>query len=79
MTPPAARPTHHSSADVAMDKVLPADLSAIVPKVKVEQNRAQASCRHRQVAEVLLVPGDVPLQGYMRWRRLIISNSLIFI
>lgn len=55
-------PPYHSSADVAMDKVLPADLSAVVPEIEVEQHRAQASRCHRQVAEVLLVPGDVPLQ-----------------
>lgn len=63
-TSPAARPPHHSSANVAMDKVLPADLSAVVPEVEVEQNRAQARRRHRQVAEVLFIPGDVPLHGH---------------
>lgn len=81
-TPPAApprpsTPPYHSSADVAMDKVLPTDLSAAVPEIEVEQNGAQAGCRHRQVAEVLLVPGDVPLQGHSVKRCLIVSNSLI--
>lgn len=52
---------HHSSAHVAAHKVLPADLSALVPEVDVEQHRGHARRRHQQVAEVLLVPGDVAL------------------
>lgn len=56
------RAPHHSSADVAMDKVLPADLSAVVSEVEVEQSWTDSGRRDRQVTEVLLVPGEVTLR-----------------
>lgn len=54
---------HHSSAHVAVDEVLPADLFAVVSEVEVEQSRTESGHGDRQVTEILLIPGEVTLRG----------------
>lgn len=53
--------SHQSSVQVPMDKILPGDLSARISEVEVQQDGCNASHRHQDIAEVLVVPWHISL------------------
>ncbi len=48
-----------------MDKILPADLSAGISEVEVQQDGCNASHRDQNIAEILIVPRDISLRDIL--------------
>lgn len=52
---------YQTSTQVAVDKFFPADLSAAVSEVQVEEKCADSTHSYEEVSKILFIPGEVTL------------------
>lgn len=75
--PAACKSPHQTSRQVILHKVLPSDFLPRISEIKVEKSCSDTCPQHGQTAEILVIPGHLPLQGEnTTWVTLKESGSL---
>lgn len=75
--PAACKSPHQTSRQVILHKVLPSDFLPRISEIEVEKSRSNTCPQHGQTAEILVVPGSLPLRGEnTTWATLKDSSSL---